>query len=89
VLHQSVLRANLELHPGEKFTVEDLLKENGLSKLAIPTVYRWIRRLGFKYQVRKKCYYVDTHEKPEELHPSIPKTGDAHVPMDPIDPSGI
>ena len=59
------LRANMELHPGEKFTVDALLEENGLSKLAIPTVYRWIRRLGFKYQVRKKCYYVDTHEKPE------------------------
>jgi hypothetical protein len=48
IQREKELRANLELHPGQKFTVEDLLKENGLSKLAIPTVYRWIRRLGFK-----------------------------------------
>jgi hypothetical protein len=44
IQREKELRANLELHPGEKFTVEDLLKENGLSKLAIPTVYRWIRK---------------------------------------------
>jgi hypothetical protein len=44
IQREKELRANLELHPGQKFTVEDLLKENGLSKLAIPTVYRWIRK---------------------------------------------
>lgn len=47
------------------YTVESILKENGLVKLSIPTIYRWMRRLGFKYEVRKKCYYVDTHEKPD------------------------
>jgi hypothetical protein len=28
-------------------------------------MYRWMRLLGFKYEVRKRCYYVDWHEKPE------------------------
>jgi hypothetical protein len=57
------MKATFELGQDEKLKVEDFLKQNGLTKLAIPTVYRWIRRLGFKYEVRKKCYYIDTHEK--------------------------
>jgi hypothetical protein len=36
-----------------------------LVKLSVSTMYRWMRKLGFRYEVRKKCYYVDTHEKPE------------------------
>jgi hypothetical protein len=47
------------------YTVESILKENGLVKLSIPTIYRWMRRLGFKYEVRKYYYYIDTHEKPD------------------------
>jgi hypothetical protein len=36
-----------------------------LTKLSVPTIYLWMRLLGFKYEPQKKCYYVDGHEKPE------------------------
>jgi hypothetical protein len=49
------------------FTVDDLLKMNKLRKLHTSTVTRWMSLLGFKYEPRKKCYYVDTHEKPENV----------------------
>jgi hypothetical protein len=49
----------------DTFTVDKLLQENGLKKLSVPTIYKWICNIGFKYEVRRKCYYVDTHEKPE------------------------
>lgn len=31
------------------------------------TVYKWMEHLGFRYQPRKKCYYVDGHEKTEVI----------------------
>ena len=48
-------------------TLEDVLKENQLTKLTLNTVYRYMERLDFKYEPRKKCYYVDGHEKPETI----------------------
>jgi hypothetical protein len=45
--------------------MEQLLKENQLTKLSMTTVFRWMGRLGFKYETRQKTYYVDGHEKPE------------------------
>jgi hypothetical protein len=54
-----------EFDKDEEFGVGDLLKENGLTKLYVSTVYRWMRKMGFKFMARKKCYYIDTHEKPE------------------------
>ena len=45
--------------------IEQLLTENRLTKLAIPTIFRWMKALGFKYEVRRKIYYVHGHEKPE------------------------
>jgi hypothetical protein len=30
-------------------------------------VYQWMRALGFRYEVRKKGFYVDAHEKPAML----------------------
>ncbi|CAJ1943688.1 unnamed protein product [Cylindrotheca closterium] len=53
------------LHANEKYESQQLLEELKIPKLSIPTVYRWMRRLRYKYEVRKKCYYVDNHEKPE------------------------
>jgi len=51
----------------ENFEITDLLRENRLTKLTLETVYRWLGRLGFKYEARKKGYYVDNHEKPETV----------------------
>jgi transposase len=42
----------------ETFETTDLLRENRLTKLTLETVYRWLDRLGFKYEARKKGYYV-------------------------------
>ena len=47
---------------GSTFTIINLLNENGLTKLSLSTIYRWIDALGYKYNERKKCYYVDNHE---------------------------
>ncbi len=33
----------------------------------LETVYRWMNVLGFKYEPRKKHFYVDSHNKPEVL----------------------
>jgi len=32
------------------------------TKLSLPTIYRWMHALGFKYDERKKCYYVYNHK---------------------------
>jgi hypothetical protein len=31
------------------------------------TVYNWLKHMGFTYSVHKKSYYVDSHEKPENV----------------------
>ena len=48
-----------------EFTVEALLKEGRLRTLDLNTVGRWMHALGFKYETRRKHFYVDCHEKPE------------------------
>ena len=51
----------------EKYTLTNLLNDNGLKVLTVQTVNVWMRQMGFKYEPRKKCYYVDTHNKPENV----------------------
>jgi hypothetical protein len=51
----------------ENFDMTDLLCENRHTKLTLETVYHWLDHLGFKYEARKKGYYVDNHEKPETV----------------------
>lgn len=50
-----------------QLTIEDVLKENGLVKLSVSTVYRWMKAPGYSYSLRCKKYYVDNHEKKENL----------------------
>jgi hypothetical protein len=47
------------------FTMAKLLEENQLTKLSMTSVFRWMGRLGFKYETHRKTYYVDGHEKPK------------------------
>jgi hypothetical protein len=47
----------------QQWDVENLLKQYGLTCISISTVCRWLKVLGFKYDFRKKGYYVDGHEK--------------------------
>ena len=68
-VHEKALPALLEKVRQElddpEYSQEQLLHDNTLTKLSVPTVYHWLKVLGYKYEVRKKCYYVDNHEKPE------------------------
>ena len=70
-LHEEALPAPVEKKKKEldnhEYTKDDLLAEHQLKKLTLTTVYKWMERLGFRYQPRKKCYYVDGHEKPEVI----------------------
>ncbi len=42
---------------------EHLLSCYGMTFLTESTAYRWMRKLGFKYEARKKTFYVDGHER--------------------------
>jgi hypothetical protein len=68
-LHDTVLPVLLEEFREElecpEYMMYELLQEHRLTKLSIPTVYQWTPLLGFKYEPRQKCYYVNGHEKPE------------------------
>ena len=44
------------------YSLNDLFKDYNLSTLNIKTVRNWMIKLGFKYEPRRKTYYVDTHE---------------------------
>jgi hypothetical protein len=46
----------------DNFDMTDLLRKKRLTKLTLETVYRWLDRLGFKYE-----YYINNHEKPETV----------------------
>ena len=52
---------------GEELTKQEILKQYGLTKLCLGTIYKWMNSFGFKYSVAKKTYYVDGHEKPETV----------------------
>jgi hypothetical protein len=66
-LHTIALPESLRQRQDElddtNFVITDLLRENRLTKLTLATVHRWLDRLGFKYEARKKGYYVNNHEK--------------------------
>jgi hypothetical protein len=47
--------------------LRQVLKPYRLTCISISTVSRWINVLGFKYELRKKGYYVDGHEKPATI----------------------
>jgi hypothetical protein len=44
-----------------------VIKKYGLTKVCPATVYKWTKCLGFKYETRRKGYYVDGHEKPSTV----------------------
>ncbi len=46
---------------------KETLQKYGLTCICSSTVYRWMKCLGFNYEARKKCYYVDHHEKPSTI----------------------
>ena len=51
---------NEQFFEGEcPLTISSLLAISGLSKLSVRTLTRWMRQLGFKFEERKKTYYVE------------------------------
>jgi hypothetical protein len=46
---------------------EKVLKQYGLTKICLSTVYKWLKKLGFNYEPRKKGYYADGQEKEETV----------------------
>jgi hypothetical protein len=55
------------LKKDECYSVPQLLHDNGLSNLSLSTVHNWMTCMGFSYTPHKKTYYVDNHEKPENV----------------------
>jgi hypothetical protein len=51
----------------QQYSMEDMLSEYRLSKLDLSTICRWMERLGFKYEARKKKYYTDNHDTEENI----------------------
>ena len=47
--------------------LKQVLKPYRLTCISISTVSRWMNVLGFKYELRRKGYYVDGHEKPATI----------------------
>jgi hypothetical protein len=71
-LHDMALPALLEEFREEldfpEYTMFQLLQEHRLTKLSVPTIYLWMRLLGFKYETRQKSYYVDGHKNLIQRH---------------------
>jgi hypothetical protein len=44
------------------YTMALNLEKSQLTKLSMTTVFRWIKRPGFKYETCQKTYYVERHE---------------------------
>ena len=44
-----------------------LLKPYRLTSISFSTASRWLHLLGFRYELRRKGYYVDGHEKPATI----------------------
>jgi hypothetical protein len=52
---------------GRPFTVKEFLLQNDIKVLSIRTIYKWLKQLGFTYSPLQKSYYIDSHEKPENI----------------------
>ena len=47
--------------------LRNILKPYGLACVSPSAVYRWMIRLGFRYEPARKGYYVDGHERPATI----------------------
>lgn len=47
----------------ELLTMDVFLKDHGLVTVGLTAAWRWIHDLGFSYDMRKKNFYVDGHER--------------------------
>jgi len=56
----------VEPSEGDKYEsqVREVLQEYGLKTICPSTIYHWLKKVGFVYELRKKGYYVDEHKRP-------------------------
>jgi hypothetical protein len=47
----------------DESTINSFFKAHGLESMSLTTTWRWMQLLGFKYNTRKKSFYVDGHER--------------------------
>jgi hypothetical protein len=52
----------------QEISIQSILKKYGLTCICLSTVYRWVKKLGFNYEPRKKSYYVDGHERESTIN---------------------
>ena len=62
-------RRNATMRPD--MTMDEVLRENGLKKVTMSTMYNWMRSLKFSYQPRSQNYYIDGHEYPATVEDRI------------------
>ena len=58
---------NKEKGDNEKMNMSDLFEMYRSKTLNIKTVQNWMKKLGFKFEPRRKSYYADTHESKENV----------------------
>lgn len=70
-IHETIIPELVKKIANEKndptYNKQQLLTEFRVKNLTLSTVYRWMLFLGFKFEPRRKCYYVDNHESPENI----------------------
>jgi hypothetical protein len=52
----------------EENKLQAALNKYRLTVLCLGTIYKWIKKLGFNYEPRRKSYYVDGYEKESTIH---------------------
>jgi hypothetical protein len=57
ILHQE------EAHDKDELLTASFLKAHRLESMSFTSAWRWMQLLNFKYDVRKKSFYVDGHER--------------------------
>ena len=65
-LVSDILEEDATKNPKEQYEQEmkAILKMYGLTCISPSAVYQSVIHLGFKYEPRRKGYFVDSHEKP-------------------------
>jgi len=57
-----------EMEEGEILTTKnEFLQLMNLKAIDTKTAFRWLKNLGFTYDVQKKVYFNDRHENPEKF----------------------
>jgi hypothetical protein len=64
---QTVCNKELEKHGLKALEPAQFMKFVRLKTLDVTTARRWLKQLGFTYSKNEKCYYINGHEKAENV----------------------